>query len=135
MIILNFDKKNNQVKIGNFQNEKEKLSKIYNEYNEIEIIKSLNLENDLSINNFIKFDYRILKEYVDKINGINLKITKREAKLLKLEKNEGDTYKFNGEKFIEYLSLDYIGADKVKRLKKVFKILLDNILNLSKKSF
>lgn len=135
LIILNFDKKNNQIKIGNFQNEKERLSKIYNEHKEIEIIKSLNLENNLSINNLIKFDYIILKEYVDKINGINLKITKREAKLLKLEINEGNTYKFNGEKLIEYLSLDYIGADKVKRLKKVFKILLNNILNLSKKEF
>ena len=133
LIILNFDKENNQVKIGNFQNEKERLSKIYNENNEIEIIKSLNLENNLSINNFIKFDYRIVKEYVDKINGINLRITPREAKLLKLEMNESDTYKFNGEKLIEYLSLDYVGADKVKRLKKVLKILLDNILNLSKK--
>lgn len=135
LIILNFDKENNRVKIGDFQNKKERLSDFYNENNEIEIIKEINLENNLSINNFIKLDYKIIKEYVEEINGISLKITPREAKLLNLEINGSDTYKFNGEKFIEYLSLDYIGADKVKRLKKVFKILLDNILTLSKKEF
>ena len=59
----------------------------------------------------------------------------REARLLKLEMNESNTYIFNGEKIIEYLTLDYVGADKSKRLKRVLKILLDNVFELSKKDF
>ena len=49
--------------------------------------------------------------------------------------NESNTYNFNGEKLIEYLTLDYVGADKTKRLKRVLKIVLDNIFDLPKKDF
>lgn len=117
LLMLNFNKEKNKVKIANFYMNKRELSEFYNKNGEIETIKLLNLENSLSINNYIKFDYRIIKEYVDKINGLNLRITAREARLLKLEMNESNTYIFNGEKIIEYLTLDYVGADKSKRLK------------------
>ncbi len=127
LLMLNFNKEKNKVKIANFYMNKRELSEFYNKNGEIETIKLLNLENSLSINNYIKFDYRIIKEYVDKINGLNLRITAREARLLKLEMNESNTYIFNGEKIIEYLTLDYVGADKSKRLKRVLKILLDNV--------
>jgi anionic cell wall polymer biosynthesis LytR-Cps2A-Psr (LCP) family protein len=133
LLMLNFNKEKNKVKIANFYMNKRELSEFYNKNGEIETIKLLNLENSLSINNYIKFDYRIIKEYVDKINGLNLRITAREARLLKLEMNESNTYIFNGEKIIEYLTLDYVGADKSKRLKRVLKILLDNVFELSKK--
>jgi anionic cell wall polymer biosynthesis LytR-Cps2A-Psr (LCP) family protein len=135
LLMLNFNKEKNKVKIANFYMNKRELSEFYNKNGEIETIKLLNLENSLSINNYIKFDYRIIKEYVDKINGLNLRITAREARLLKLEMNESNTYIFNGEKIIEYLTLDYVGADKSKRLKRVLKILLDNVFELSKKDF
>lgn len=135
LLMLNFNKEKNKVKIANFYMNKKELSEFYNKNGEIETIKLLNLENSLSINNYIKFDYRIIKEYVDKINGLNLRITAREARLLKLEMNESNTYIFNGEKIIEYLTLDYVGADKSKRLKRVLKILLDNVFELSKKDF
>lgn len=135
LLMLNFNKEKNKVKIVNFYMNKRELSEFYNKNGEIETIKLLNLENSLSINNYIKFDYRIIKEYVDKINGLNLRITAREARLLKLEMNESNTYIFNGEKIIEYLTLDYVGADKSKRLKRVLKILLDNVFELSKKDF
>lgn len=134
LLMLNFNKEK-KVKIANFYMNKRELSEFYNKNGEIETIKLLNLENSLSINNYIKFDYRIIKEYVDKINGLNLRITAREARLLKLEMNESNTYIFNGEKIIEYLTLDYVGADKSKRLKRVLKILLDNVFELSKKDF
>lgn len=135
LLMLNFNKEKNKVKIANFYMNKKELSEFYNKNGEIETIKLLNLENSLSINNYIKFDYRIIKEYVDKINELNLRITAREARLLKLEMNESNTYIFNGEKIIEYLTLDYVGADKSKRLKRVLKILLDNVFELSKKDF
>ena len=135
LLMLNFNKEKNKVKIANFYMNKRELSEFYNKNGEIETIKLLNLENSLSINNYIKFDYSIIKEYVDKINGLNLRITAREARLLKLEMNESNTYIFNGEKIIEYLTLDYVGADKSKRLKRVLKILLDNVFELSKKDF
>ncbi|MDB1921598.1 hypothetical protein PMY56_16545 [Clostridium tertium] len=135
LLMLNFNKEKNKVKIANFYMNKKELSEFYNKNGEIETIKLLNLENSLSINNYIKFDYRIIKEYVDKTNGLNLRITAREARLLKLEMNESNTYIFNGEKIIEYLTLDYVGADKSKRLKRVLKILLDNVFELSKKDF
>lgn len=135
LLMLNFNKEKNKVKIANFYMNKRELSEFYNKNGEIETIKLLNLENSLSINNYIKFDYRIIKEYVDKINGLKLRITAREARLLKLEMNESNTYIFNGEKIIEYLTLDYVGADKSKRLKRVLKILLDNVFELSKKDF
>lgn len=134
LLMLNFNKEK-KVKIANFYMNKRELSEFYNKNGEIETIKLLNLENSLSINNYIKFDYRIIKEYVDKINGLNLRITAREARLLKLEMNESNTYILNGEKIIEYLTLDYVGADKSKRLKRVLKILLDNVFELSKKDF
>jgi len=135
LLMINFNKENDKVKIANFQMNTNELSEFYNRNGEIETIKLLNLENDLSINNYIKFDYSIIKEYVDKINGLNLRITPRESRLLKLEMNESNIYKFNGEKLIEYLTLDYVGADKSKRLKRVLKILLDNIFDLPKKDF
>lgn len=135
LLMLNFNKEKNKVKIANFYMNKRELSEFYNKNGEIETIKLLNLKNSLYINNYIKFDYRIIKEYVDKINGLNLRITAREARLLKLEMNESNTYIFNGEKIIEYLTLDYVGADKSKRLKRVLKILLDNVFELSKKDF
>jgi anionic cell wall polymer biosynthesis LytR-Cps2A-Psr (LCP) family protein len=135
LLMINFNKENDKVKIANFYMNKNELSQFYNKNGEIETIKLLNLENDLSINNYIKFDYSIIKEYVDKINGLNLRITPRESRLLKLEMNESNIYKFNGEKLIEYLTLDYVGADKSKRLKRVLKILLDNIFDLPKKDF
>ena len=111
LLMLNFNKEKNKVKIANFYME---LSEFYNKNGEIETIKLLNLKNSLYINNYIKFDYRIIKEYVDKINGLNLRITAREARLLKLEMNESNTSK---------------------RLKRVLKILLDNVFELSKKDF
>ncbi|WP_368245295.1 hypothetical protein [Clostridium tertium] len=135
LLMINFNKENDKVKIANFYMNKNELSQFYNKNGEIETIKLLNLENDLSINNYIKFDYSIIKEYVDKINGLNLRITPRESRLLKFEMNESNIYKFNGEKLIEYLTLDYVGADKSKRLKRVLKILLDNIFDLPKKDF
>lgn len=135
LLMINFNKENDKVKIANFYMNKNELSEFYNKNGEIETIKLLNLENDLSINNYIKFDYSIIKEYVDKINGLNLRITQRESRLLKLEMNESNTYNFNGEKLIEYLTLDYVGADKTKRLKRVLKIVLDNIFDLPKKDF
>lgn len=135
LLMINFNKENDKVKIANFYINKNEVSEFYNKNGEIETIKLLNLENDLSINNYIKFDYNIIKEYVDKINGLNLRITPRESRLLKLEMNESNTYNFNGEKLIEYLTLDYVGADKSKRLKRVLKILLDNIFDLPKKDF
>ncbi|MDU1568869.1 MAG: hypothetical protein E6876_16905 [Clostridium sp.] len=135
LLMINFNKENDKVKIANFYMNKNELSEFYNKNGEIETIKLLNLENDLSINNYIKFDYSIIKEYVDKINGLNLRITPRESRLLKLEMNESNTYNFNGEKLIEYLTLDYVGADKTKRLKRVLKIVLDNIFDLPKKDF
>lgn len=135
LLMINFNKENDKVKIANFYMNKNELSEFYNKNGEIETIKLLNLENDLSINNYIKFDYNIIKEYVDKINGLNLRITQRESRLLKLEMNESNTYNFNGEKLIEYLTLDYVGADKTKRLKRVLKIVLDNIFDLPKKDF
>lgn len=134
-LMLNFNKEKNKVKIANFYMNKKELSEFYNKNGEIETIKLLNLENSLSINNYIKFDYMIIKDYVDKINGLNLRITVREARLLKLEMSESNTYRFNGEKLIEYLTLDYVGADKSKRLKRVLKILLDNLFELPKKDF
>jgi anionic cell wall polymer biosynthesis LytR-Cps2A-Psr (LCP) family protein len=135
LLMINFNKENDKVKIANFYINKNEVSEFYNKNGEIETIKLLNLENDLSINNYIKFDYNIIKEYVDKINGLNLRITQRESRLLKLEMNESNTYNFNGEKLIEYLTLDYVGADKTKRLKRVLKIVLDNIFDLPKKDF
>lgn len=135
LLMINFNKENDKVKIANFYMNKNELSQFYNKNGEIETIKLLNLENDLSINNYIKFDYSIIKEYVDKINGLNLRITPRESRLLKFEMNESNIYKFNGEKLIEYLTLDYVRADKSKRLKRVLKILLDNIFDLPKKDF
>lgn len=135
LLMISFNKENDKVKIANFYMNKNELSEFYNKNGEIETIKLLNLENDLSINNYIKFDYSIIKEYVDKINGLNLRITPRESRLLKLEMNESNTYNFNGEKLIEYLTLDYVGADKTKRLKRVLKIVLDNIFDLPKKDF
>ncbi|MDU3526267.1 MULTISPECIES: hypothetical protein [Clostridium] len=135
LLMINFNKENDKVKIANFYINKNEVSEFYNKNGEIETIKLLNLENDLSINNYIKFDYSIIKEYVDKINGLNLRITPRESRLLKLEMNESNTYNFNGEKLIEYLTLDYVGADKTKRLKRVLKIVLDNIFDLPKKDF
>lgn len=135
LLMINFNKENDKVKIANFYINKNEVSEFYNKNGEIETIKLLNLENDLSINNYIKFDYNIIKEYVDKINGLNLRITPRESRLLKLEMNESNTYNFNGEKLIEYLTLDYVGADKTKRLKRVLKIVLDNIFDLPKKDF
>ncbi len=99
-------------------------------------IKRVKVNEDLKCyDNYIKVDYSIIKEYVDKINGLNLRITPRESRLLKLEMNESNTYNFNGEKLIEYLTLDYVGADKTKRLKRVLKIVLDNIFDLPKKDF
>ena len=135
LLMINFNKENDKVKIANFYINKNEVSEFYNKNGEIETIKLLNLENDLSINNYIKFDYNIIKEYVDKINGLNLRITQRESRLLKLEMNESNTYNFNGEKLIEYLTLDYVGADKTKRLKRVLKIVLDNIFDLPKTDF
>lgn len=135
LLMINFNKENDKVKIANFYINKNEVSEFYNKNGEIETIKLLNLENDLSINNYIKFDYNIIKEYVDKINGLNLRITPRESRLLKLEMNESNTYNFNGEKLIEYLTLDYVGTDKTKRLKRVLKIVLDNIFDLPKKDF
>ncbi|MDV4152006.1 hypothetical protein R0131_14350 [Clostridium sp. AL.422] len=135
LLVLNFNKEENKVKIANLNMERGRLSKVYNEDGEIETIKLLNSQYKLSINNFIKFDYNILADYVDKIKGIDLKITPREARLLNLEESQNCTYNFTGKALIEYLNLNYKGVDKNKRLKKIFKELIDRMFECSTKEF
>lgn len=141
IILLHLNKKSDKVNVATFVKdfyiEEKKLGRVYNQCGPIETIRVLNEGFKLSINNYIKLDYSIIENIINKIDGIKLKLVPREAATIEgLDKGEDGIYILNGRQTIDYLkSKPLDNGDKSKKQKKVLKVIMDKVMEVAPKEF
>ena len=96
-------------------------------------IKSLNLNMDLDITEFITVNFDAVIKIINKIGGIELEVTDEEAKYITGVEHSG-RYNLNGEQVLEYSRIRYTsGGDykRTERMRDVFKTVFEKVKNMN----
>lgn len=144
MLLLSIDRKNNIIKVIDFNSKffinNKNLYNLYNNNGVIEVLKAIDNNKKLGISGFVTIDYKILKDCIDKIGGLEMKIATLDLKLVKgleLRKSDNGIYQLQGAEAVEFITNEKIGktSEKHVRQKKVIRLLIDKIFMLNSKAF
>lgn len=140
LIVIDLNSKSKKINLitleKKLQSQNKSLVELYNENGVIEVIKNLNKNLKLSIQQYLKVDYMILEKIINDINGIEIDL-KKEDKFQIGIKDKMDVCLLNGEQAIKYIKFkNKEGCTKKdKRQKKLFKNLINKLMESSPKEF
>lgn len=123
IMILTIDKKNNELKLSSIMRDsyldikgygKDKVTHAYAFGGPELAINTLNRNLNLNIENFITVNFTTLPTIIDKLNGIELNITKGDLKYLESSITKTGLQNLNGDEALAYSRIRYDGGDQMR---------------------
>lgn len=123
IIILTIDKKNNELKLSSIMRDsyldikgygKDKITHAYAFGGPELAINTLNKNLNLNIENFVTVNFTTLPTIINKLNGIELNITKGDLKYLGSSITKTGTQNLNGDEALAYSRIRYDGGDQMR---------------------